>query len=213
VVLVALTGGIGAGKSTVAEMLARRGAIVIDADRIAREVVEPGTDAFRAIVARFGPEVVGPDGRLDRTALADRAFATPEARRALEEITHPAIGAEVLRRTAAAPVGSVVVHDIPLLVEGGRSDTGGYAAVIVVEAPTALRLERLERRGLRRDDAQARMAVQADDDQRRRVATHVLVNDGDLSHLETQVAGLWAELAAMAERERSGAGASSEGGR
>lgn len=212
-VLVALTGGIGAGKSTVAEMLARRGAIVIDADRIAREVVEPGTEAFRAIVARFGPDVVGPDGRLARAALAARAFASPEARRALEEITHPAIGAEVLRRTAAAPVGSVVVHDIPLLVEGGRAHTGGYAAVIVVETPVALRLERLEGRGLSREDARARMAVQAGDVERRRVATHVLVNDGDLSHLEAQVAAVWSELASMAARERSGAGAVPEGGR
>ncbi len=192
--LVALTGGIGAGKSTVAELLERRGAIVIDADRIAREITEPGTEAFERIVERFGPGVVAPDGRLDRAALAARAFATPESRRALEEITHPAIGAEVLRRTAGAPPDAVVVHDIPLLAESGRAEERGYAAVVVVEAPVELRLDRLAARGVSRADAEARMAHQTDDETRRRIATHVITNDGDLRHLEAQVEALWAEL-------------------
>ena len=148
VLLVGLTGGIGAGKSTVADLLTERGAIVIDGDVIARRVVEPGQPALAAIVERFGPEVLGPDGRLDRPALAAKAFASDEDRLALEAITHPAIGAEFVREMTEAPPDSIVVNDVPLLVESQKAAERGYEAVIVVEAPRAVRLDRLEARGL-----------------------------------------------------------------
>ena len=133
--LVGLTGGIGAGKSTVARMLTERGAVVLDADAVAREVVEPGEPAFAALVEEFGPEIVGADGRLDRPALAAIAFATDESRAALEAITHPAIHAEFGRRMTEAPTDAIVVMDVPLLVESGTAAERGYEAVIVVEAP------------------------------------------------------------------------------
>jgi len=190
--MVGLTGGIGAGKSTVAAQLARRGAIVVDADAIAREVVEPGSPVLVQLVDRFGPEILHPDGSLDRPALAAVAFVDDETRKELEGITHPAIGAEFLRRVAEAPAGSVVVHDVPLLVESKRGFE--YAAVIVVEAPLEVRLDRLEARGVPRDDARRRIDLQATDEDRRKVATWVVDNGRDLSHLEEQVERIWAEL-------------------
>lgn len=187
--MVALTGGIGSGKSTVAALLAERGAVIIDADAIARQVVEPGQPALAALVERFGADVLDPDGRLDRKALAARAFATDEARRDLEAITHPAIGEEFLRQVAAAPDDGIVVHDVPLLAEiGAKLD---YAEVIVVEAPRELRLRRLEERGVDRADSEARMAAQATDEQRRAIATRLVDNSGDLASLERQVDELW----------------------
>jgi dephospho-CoA kinase len=190
--MVGLTGGIGAGKSTVAELLARRGAIVIDADVIAREVVEPGTPALAALVERFGADVVDDQGRLDRAALAAKAFVNDEERKALEAITHPAIGAAFLQRIADAPPGSIIVHDIPLLTEAKRE--GDYAAVIVVEAPLPVRLDRLEDRGVPRDDAVRRIALQATDEERRAIATWVLDNAGDVAALDAQLDQVWAEL-------------------
>ncbi len=192
--LVGLTGGIGSGKSTVARLLEARGAVIIDADRIAREVVEPGMPAFTALVERFGSGVVGPDGHLDRPALAALAFATPEATAALNAITHPAVGAEFLRRMQEAPPDAVVVCDVPLLAESDEARSRGYEHVIVVEAPRALRLDRLEGRGVPRADAEARMANQATDEERRALATWVIDNSGDLEHLERQVDGIWAAL-------------------
>src|SRR3954470_15044065 len=197
VFMVGLTGGIGSGKSTVAELLTARGALVIDADAIAREVVEPGQPALAALVERFGADVLNPDGTLDRAALAAKAFVDDESRRALEEITHPAIGAEFLRRVADAPKGTVVVHDVPLLVESKRGFD--YGAVIVVEAPREVRLARLESRGVPRADAEARMAAQATDEERRAVATWVVDNAGDLADLEHQVDVIWPELVERAE--------------
>lgn len=190
--MVGLTGGIGSGKSTVARMLTERGAVVVDADAIAREVVEPGTPALEKLVERFGADILHPDGSLDRGELAAQAFVTEEAKKDLEAITHPAIGEEFLRQVAAAGDDKVVVHDVPLLVESRRGLE--YAAVIVVEAPTELRLERLAARGIAREDAQRRMSMQAGDDERRAVATWVLDNSGDLDHLEAQVEKVWAEL-------------------
>jgi dephospho-CoA kinase len=190
--MVGLTGGIGAGKSTVAAMLAARGAVVIDADAIAREVVEPGMPALAKLVDRFGPEVLRPDGSLDRPALARLAFVDDETRKELEAITHPAIGAEFLRRVAAAPADAVVVHDVPLLVESRRGFE--YGAVIVVEAPLEVRLDRLEARGVARDDARRRIGLQATDEDRRKVATWVVDNSGDVGHLEKQVGEIWSEL-------------------
>jgi dephospho-CoA kinase len=190
--MVGLTGGIGAGKSTVAVMLAVRGAVVIDADAIAREVVEPGMPALAKLVDRFGPEILRPDGSLDRAALAAFAFVDDETRKELEAITHPAIGAEFLRRVADAPPDAVVVHDVPLLVESRRGFE--YGAVIVVEAPLEVRLDRLEARGVARDDARRRIGLQATDEDRRKVATWVVDNSGDVGHLEKQVGEIWSEL-------------------
>jgi dephospho-CoA kinase len=194
VLLVGLTGGIGAGKSTVAELLTERGAIVIDGDLIARRVVEPGRPALAAIVEHFGAEVLAPDGTLDRPKLAAKAFANAEERAALEAITHPAIGAEFLREMSEAPPGGIVVNDVPLLVESKQAAERGYEVVIVVEAPRELRLDRLVERGLGRADAEARMAAQATDEERRAVATHLLDNRGTRQDLEAQVETLWADL-------------------
>jgi dephospho-CoA kinase len=203
---VGLTGGIGSGKSTVARMLADRGAVVIDADQVAREVVEPGQPAFAHLVERFGVDIVGPDGRLDRARLAQRAFATAEDTAALNAITHPAVGEEIVRREHAAPAGAVVVCDVPLLAESPAARSRGYERVIVVEAPRELRLERLESRGVARADAEARMAQQASDEQRRAIATHVLDNSGDEAHLEAQVEAVWRDLAAAASARPNGGG-------
>ncbi len=191
--LVGLTGGIGAGKSTVAALLAERGAVILDADQVAREVVEPDQPAFAALVEQFGPSIVGADGRLDRQALANVAFATPESKAALDAITHPAIHAEFGRRMLEAPDG-IIVMDVPLLVESKTAAERGYEVVIVVEAPEALRLDRLEGRGVPRADAQARMRAQATDEERRAVATHLIDNSTDQSALLAQVDTLWTDL-------------------
>ena len=193
-VMIGLTGGIGSGKSTVAAALARRGAIVVDADAIAREVVEPGTPTLQALVDRFGADILAADGSLDRPKLAERAFATDDDRKALDAITHPAIGEAFLARLAEAPPDAVVVHDVPLLVESTRGYD--YAGVIVVEAPLDIRLTRLEQRGVPRDDAQRRIAQQASDEERRKVATWIVDNSGDLDALEEQVAAIWPEVEA-----------------
>jgi dephospho-CoA kinase len=197
--MVGLTGGIGSGKSTVAGLLRARGAIVVDADAIARQVVEPGTPALDALVERFGADILQPDGSLDRPALARKAFVDDESRKALEAITHPAIAEEFLRQVAEASPGSVVVHDVPLLVESVRGHQ--YGAVIVVEAPREVRLARLEARGVPRADAEARMAAQATDEERRAIATWVVDNGGDLAALERQIDDLWPQLLARAAAE------------
>jgi dephospho-CoA kinase len=198
VVLVGLTGGIGSGKSTVAELLRKNGAVIVDADEVARAVVEPGQPALEALVDRFGPGILDADGRLDRPALSDVAFADDAARKDLEGITWPAIGEEFERQIAAAPPGSVVICDVPLLVESKNARARPYDAVLVVEAPVDVRLDRLEQRGVARDDAARRMAAQATDAERRAVATHVIENDGDLDALERQVDRIWKELKARA---------------
>jgi dephospho-CoA kinase len=189
--MVGLTGGIGSGKSTVARLLADRGSVVIDADVIAREVVER-PEVLAALAERFGPEILAADGTLDRTALAQRAFVTDEVRKELEAITHPPIGEEFLRRVAAAPPDGIVVHDVPLLVESTRGFE--YGGVIVVVAPREVRLQRLEARGIPRDDAERRMALQATDEERAKVATWILDNSGDVADLERQIDAIWPEL-------------------
>lgn len=203
--LVALTGGIGSGKSTVAGLLAAHGAVVVDLDEIARAVVEPGTPALAALAERFGPGVLTPDGRLDRPALAALAFADDESRRALNDITWPAIGAEAERRIRAAGDEEIVVCDTPLLVESDGVGSRPYAAIVVVEAPRELRLDRLEQRGLTRADAEARMAAQATDEERRAVATHVVANGGELAALEARVDDLWADLVRLRDSRGSAA--------
>jgi dephospho-CoA kinase len=191
-----LTGGIGSGKSTVAALLAERGARVVDADRIAREVVAPGTPGLAAVVAEFGPEVVGPDGSLDRPALAAVVFADPAARARLDGIVHPLVRARAAEAVAAAPADAVVVQDVPLLVETGQA--GSYDLVLVVETDQEVRVRRLVERGLSADDARARIASQATDEQRRAVADVVLRNDGDRDSLAAQVDRFWAEHVAPA---------------
>jgi dephospho-CoA kinase len=192
--LVGLTGGIGSGKSTVAGLLRAKGATVVDADEVARAVVEPGEPALAKLVERFGDAILDHDGRLDRPKLAEIAFADEDGRKALGEITWPAIGEEFERQIREAPDDAIVVCDVPLLVESKAAAARPYVAVLVVEAPLDLRLARLELRGVPRDDAQRRMAAQATDEERREVATHVLDNGGDLESLSRQVDEVWADL-------------------
>jgi dephospho-CoA kinase len=192
--LVALTGGIGSGKSTVAGLLEQRGARIVDADGAARAVVEPGQPALAALAARFGDGILLPDGRLDRAGLARIAFSDEESRLALNGITWPAIVEEFGRQIDAAPADAVVVCDVPLLAEGGPGAEREYAAVIVVEAPRDVRLDRLVDRGIARDDAERRMTAQASDDERREYATHVVVNNGDMESLERHVDAIWDDL-------------------
>jgi dephospho-CoA kinase len=190
---VGLSGGIGSGKSTVSRGLARRGAVVIDADAIAREVVEPGSPGLAAVVERFGDEILTADGRLDRPRLAALVFGDEAARADLNAIVHPRVAAETARRASSAPGDSVVVFDVPLLVEAARS---GYDLVVIVEAPEDVRLERLVGRGMDPGDARRRMAAQATDEERRKVADVVLDNSGSEADLEAQVDALWARLTA-----------------
>ncbi|MBX6371475.1 MAG: dephospho-CoA kinase [Acidothermus sp.] len=192
--VVGLTGGIGAGKSTVLEILSELGALTIDSDEVAREVVEPGGPGYSQILAEFGPGVVGADGRIDRKALASRVFTDERARRRLEGIVHPLVRAEIRRRVADAPTNAIVVNAVPLLVEAGL--VGEYDRILVVEAPLELRIERLQRRGISRDEALRRMAAQADDDARRAVAWRVITNDGSLAQLRERVLEVWRELTA-----------------
>ena len=192
--LVGLTGGIGSGKSTVAGLLRAKGATVVDADQVARAVVEPGEPALAALVERFGGGILDADGRLDRPALAAIAFADEDGRKALGEITWPAIGEEFERQIRNAPEDAIVICDVPLLVESKAAAARPYVAVLVVEAPLERRLERLELRGVPRDDAERRMAAQASDEERREVATHLIDNSGDLESLSSQVDEVWADL-------------------
>ena len=193
-----MTGGIGSGKSAVAARLAAHGAFVVDADRIAREVVAPGTPGLAAVVAEFGPGVLTPEGALDRAAMASIVFADPARRAALEAIVHPLVGTRSAELLAAAPAGAVVVYDVPLLAEsaGGLGRAGEFDVVVVVEAPLETRVARLVSRGLGEADARARIGVQATDEQRRAIADHVVVNDGDLAALDAAVDELWAQLTA-----------------
>ena len=187
---VGLTGGIGSGKSTVAQELCALGAHLVDADVVAREVVEPGTPALAEIVDRFGAEVIAPDGSLDRPALGRVVFGDPAALRDLEAITHPAIWARTARLVAAAPDDAVVVHDMPLLVE--KRMTGEYHLVLVVGAGEQVRLDRLVRlRGMSEADARARIAAQADDADRRAAADVWLDNEGSVEALRTVVRRVW----------------------
>jgi len=201
VLLVALTGGIGSGKSTVAALLEARGAVVVDADAVARDVVEPGKPAFERIVERFGTGVLAADGTLDRPALGRVVFGDEAARKDLEGITHPAINEEFVRRIAGSPADGIVVCDIPLLVESQQAAARNYGDVIVVEAPLEVRLDRLESRGVPRDDARARMKAQATDEERRAVATFVIDNGGTLAELERQVDEVWAALREKAAKQ------------
>jgi dephospho-CoA kinase len=190
---VGLTGGIGSGKSTVAAMLKTRGAVVIDADALAREVVEPGTPGFDAVVERFGPEIVAPDGELDRAALAAIVFEDPERRAQLEAIVHPAVARRAGEIVAGhANTGDVVVLDSPLLIETGRHRD--VELVIVVSSQPETQIRRLVARGMDEEDARARLAAQMPLAEKAEVADVVLDNEGSLDELEGQVDRLWADL-------------------
>ena len=189
---VGLTGGVGSGKSTVSRLLAERGAVIIDADAIAREVVETGTPGFDAVVQRFGDGVLRPDGALDRPALAAIVFADEQARADLNAIVHPLVDRRTVELMAAAPEGAIVVYDVPLLVESGLA--AGFDVVVVVEAAVQTRLARLAARGLPESDARARMAAQASDAERRAVADEVIGNDGSREALRAEVDALWRRL-------------------
>jgi dephospho-CoA kinase len=199
VFVVGLTGGIGSGKTTVASMLAERGAQIIDCDALGRLVAEPDGRAYHAIVDRFGRGVVAPDGRLDRPALASIVFSDPDALAALNGITHPAIDAEILERLRALPHDSIVVLDMAVLTES-ELGAGIYEFVVVVEADPVGRVERLIRRGLTEADARARMAAQATDAQRRAIADIIVPNTGSLDALERQVDVAWAAIRRAARR-------------
>jgi dephospho-CoA kinase len=195
VLTIGLTGGIGAGKSTVADLLVEHGAALVDADQVAREVVAPGGPAYQPLIDRFGPGIVDPDGAIDRPKLAELVFGHPEALADLNAITHPAIGIEMIaRRDRFADTDEIVVMDIPLLKAIHR-DTLDLAAVVVVDTPTELALERLVTlRGMAEADAQARMGSQIDRAARLDGADLVIDNSADHAHLQTEVDRVWGVL-------------------
>ena len=190
---VGLTGGVASGKSTVARMLADLGAVVIDADALAREVVAKGTPGLAAVVDEFGEELLGPDGELDRPAMGKLVFSDEPARRRLEAIIHPLVFERIVELEEHAPPDALVVHDIPLLAENGRG--GDFDAVIVVDAPGELQVERMTRdRGWTEDDARSRIAAQATRADRRAIATHVIENTGTREDLRERVAEVFADV-------------------
>jgi dephospho-CoA kinase len=195
VLRIGLTGGIGSGKSSVSRLLGEHGAVIVDADAIAREVVAPGTPGLAAIVEAFGAAVLAADGSLDRPRLAAVVFADPEARGTLDGIVHPLVRARARELEAAAPPGAVVVHDVPLLAETGQGSA--YDVVVVVEADPDMRVARLVERGLTAEDARARIAVQATDEERRAIADVVLDNSGTPEELAQQVERFWQERVAQ----------------
>ncbi|MGV9901526.1 dephospho-CoA kinase [Streptomyces sp. NPDC003388] len=199
---VGLTGGIGAGKSEVSRLLVEHGAVLIDADRIAREVVAPGTPGLAAVVDAFGTDVLTADGSLDRPRLGSVVFADPGKLAVLNAIVHPLVGARSRELEAAAAEDAVVVHDVPLLTENGLAPL--YDLVIVVDAGPATQLDRLVRlRGMTEDDARARMAAQATREQRRAIADIVIDNDVPLDTLRKRVAEVWDDLARRAHEPRT----------
>ncbi|UXX92965.1 dephospho-CoA kinase [Streptomyces sp. AD2-2] len=190
---VGLTGGIGAGKSEVSRLLVSHGGVLIDADRIAREVVAPGTPGLAAVVEAFGEDVLAPDGSLDRPKLGSIVFADPEKLAVLNEIVHPLVGRRSRELETAAADDSVVIHDVPLLAENALAAL--YDLVIVVDASPETQLDRLVRlRGMTEDDARARMAAQATREKRLAIADIVIDNDVPLEALERRVQDVWAEL-------------------
>ncbi|MER6133500.1 dephospho-CoA kinase [Streptomyces sp. NPDC001815] len=190
---VGLTGGIGAGKSEVSRLLVEHGAVLIDADRIAREVVAPGTPGLAAVTDAFGEDVLAADGSLDRPKLGSIVFADAEKLAVLNSIVHPLVGARSRELEEAASADAVVVHDVPLLTENGLARL--YDLVIVVDASTETQLDRLVRlRGMTEEDARARMAAQATREQRREIADVVIDNDVPLDALRRRVRDVWTDL-------------------
>lgn len=191
---VGLTGGIASGKSTVSRMFAELGAIVIDSDVLAREVVARGTEGLAEVVAAFGPAVLTAAGEMDRAKVGEIVFADPEKRKLLEQVIHPRVFARAVEIDAAAGEHDVVINDIPLLVETNQADR--FDAVVVVDVPTELQVERMVRdRGMAREEAEARIAAQATREARLAVATYVIENTGTLDELRKRVEEVWGELA------------------
>jgi dephospho-CoA kinase len=190
---VGLTGGIGSGKSEVSARLSAHGALVIDADKIAREVVEPGTPGLTAVVKEFGDEVLLPDGSLDREKVGSIVFADPDRLKALNAIVHPLVGERMQELMDAAPADAIVVYDVPLLTENNLAEF--YDVVVVVDTPVQTQLDRLTtRRGMTAEAAQARIDAQATREARRAIADHVIDNSGTLDDLRRQVDALWQTL-------------------
>lgn len=192
--LIGLTGGIGSGKSTIARRLAEHGAVIIDADQIAREVVEPGTPALAAIIAHFGMSVINPDGSLNRSALGEIVFASSNELAVLNSIVHPAVHRRTTELFAEADAEQVVVYDVPLLVEARRDYP--FDAIVVASAPEHVRAERLmEHRGMLESEALSRIQSQAPEEDRLKIANHVIDTSGDINHTYAQVDALWNQLA------------------
>ena len=190
---VGLTGGVASGKSTVSAMLRELGAVVIDADLLAREVVAPGTEGLAEVVAAFGPQVLTADGELDRPAMGAIVFADEEARRRLEAIIHPRVRRRGAQLEAEAGPDAVVVHDIPLLAETGQPSA--FDAVLVVDVPVETQVERMvDLRGMSREEAEARIAAQASREERLAIATHVIDNTGTLEDLRDRVTEVFKSL-------------------
>jgi dephospho-CoA kinase len=198
---IGLTGGIASGKSTVSAMLRELGAVVIDADQLAREVVAKGTPGLAAVVGEFGPGLLTPDGDLDRAAMGDLVFSDQSARKRLEAIVHPLVFERIVDLETHAPEGSVIVHDIPLLAESGRAaapDRGGFDAVIVVDAPQDVQVARMVRdRGWTEAEALSRIAAQATAEDRRAIATYLVDNTGSLEDLRAEVEKIYAALTTL----------------
>ncbi len=201
---VGLTGGIGSGKSAVADLLVERGAVLIDADQVARDVVAPSGPAYQPLVDRFGPGILDADGTIDRKALAAAAFADEETRLELNAITHPAIGIAMIQaRDALADTDDIVLLAIPLLTAAHR-DTVKLHKIVVVDSPTDVALQRLiSQRGFDRADAEARIRSQVSREERRQEADYVLDNSGDRATLDVEVAKLWDWLRAAAAERRA----------
>ncbi|MCB0983643.1 MAG: dephospho-CoA kinase [Ilumatobacteraceae bacterium] len=192
--VIGLTGGIGSGKSTVAALLAERGATVVDVDAVGREVIAPGGRAEAAVIAAFGDGIADDDGHIDRAALAAAVFGRPEVLARLTAISHPAINETLVERIDALPANAVVVLDMAILVEsnlGRAMPRHGYTRVVAVEAPEVLRVERAVARGMQEADVRRRIASQATDAERRAVADAVVTNDADLAALTARVGELW----------------------
>ncbi|MGY4921617.1 dephospho-CoA kinase [Streptomyces sp. 900105755] len=201
---VGLTGGIGAGKSEVSRLLVAHGAVLIDADRIAREVVAPGTPGLAAVTEAFGPEVLAADGSLDRPRLGSIVFADPARLAVLNSIVHPLVGARSRELESAAADDAVVVHDVPLLAENGLAQL--YDVVVVVDTAPETQLDRLTRlRGMTEEDARARMAAQATREKRLEIADIVIDNDVPLDALRQRVGEVWADLLGRARSSGPGA--------
>jgi dephospho-CoA kinase len=197
---VGLTGGIGAGKSEVSRRLAAYGAVVIDADAIARQVVAPGSDGLAKVVDAFGEDLLKPDGSLDRDSLARLVFADKEQLARLNAITHPLVGQRMAAQERAAGPDAIVVHDVPLIAENDLKS--GYDLVVVVDASEHVQLERLtKRRQMSKEQAEARMAAQVSREQRLAIADLVVDNSSSLAELDRQVGDLWAELRRRARRQ------------
>jgi dephospho-CoA kinase len=209
VLRVGLTGGIGAGKSEVSRRLAAQGAVIIDADAIAREVVAPGTPGLEQVTAAFGPHILRADGALDRERVGEIVFVDPAKLAQLNGIVHPLVGKRMTELETAADAGAIVVHDVPLIAENGLAPA--YDVVVVVDTPPALQLDRLVKlRAMSEEQAQSRMAAQATREQRLAIADFVIDNSGSLGELDRQVGDLWAELRRRLRwfgRDRRGGGA------